>query len=124
MDNPLHYDLSIAGNTYTTDSGAVTTNQTLRRGGITQIANASPAAGGGPVFIGDFSGGRPTCDDQGHLTFPTTDPSAPANKRNYIRYIGDGRILMSPNFDWVHPDGSDGPSFLFTAFPHAATPSA
>ncbi len=108
--------IEIAYSTYTTRNGLVTDNQTLNRGGLTLIGNAAPSAGGGPVYIGIFSGGIATCDDNGHLTFP--NPPPPTTKRNYIIYNPNerGRILMSPKFDWVHPDGEDGPGFLFSAF--------
>ncbi len=124
MADALHYDLSIAINTYTTQHGQVTTDQTLRRGGITQIGTAAPAAGGGPVFAGDFSGGMPDCDPKtGQITLVNPPPNPPT-KRNYIRYVGDGRMLMQPDFNWLAPDGQDGPAYLFTAFPHSASPSA
>jgi hypothetical protein len=126
MDNPLHYAISIAGNTFTPTAGPVspiTPDLTLRRGGITQIGTAFPEAGGAAIFVGDFSGGRPTCDPEGHLTFPTTDPSAPANKNNYILYNPKtpGMIAMQPAFNWLDPnDEGDGPMFTFLVFPHGA----
>jgi hypothetical protein len=109
--------IEIAYTTYTTTNGLVTSNQTLNRGGLTFLANAAPEAGGGPVYTGIFSGGMATCDDNGHLTFQNPPPAVPT-RRNYIIYNPNerGRILIQPAFNWLKPDGQDGPAFLFSAF--------
>jgi hypothetical protein len=87
-------------------------NQPLHRGGLKQIG---VAFNGTPVYVGDFSGGMPTADlHTGVITLVNPAPNPPT-KANYIIYKGAGRILMSPNFNWLAPDGQDGPGFLYIA---------
>lgn len=108
-------NVEIAANTFTTENGAVVADQRLHRGGLVPFGTSFT---GQPVYIGDFSGGRPKCDNEGHLTFE--NPAVgPPTKANYITYNADGRIKMNPFFDFIKPvPGEDGPSFLFLAEPY------
>jgi hypothetical protein len=122
---PQNIPIAIAESPYSKRKGALVYDiktgqslieESLRRGGLEYVGEATRGATGS-VYIGIFSGGMATADPEtGELTFP--NPPPPVTKANYILYKpGEHCIFMQPKFDWFVNDGEDGPGFTYNAYP-------
>ena len=82
-------------------------------GGFDQIGTASPANGGGPVYVFESDGAFAQFDKHGHGTM-VAKPAQWDDTFQIRHNLGSAQYHVTPGYDWIKDTGGNPPGFFYS----------